>query len=363
MVVASTSLAFSRAVSRASSSSRMPASWASRRASSSIWARSCRLASSAVSPAIVSSLRRCSSSAVASRRSLSATVRSRVASPRSFSAYSASRRSICSSLRASSSSLARIRCSTVWISRSRRRASSSNAARALSVRSRTSSSLDLRRVSASRSPLSRTAPVGLMRLKLPSGITNSAGTKADYHACMPRVILISIDGLAQFYWTDPGARMPVLRALAERGAVAGGMATVFISTTWPSHVSLVTGVGPRVHGVVANHVLNRDTARPEDFTGDPVYDAADLVKAPTIYDRAHAAGLRTAAIDWPATRRAASLDFNLPFFKNQQIFEAHTAPAVWKELAQLGYPVDRQGEWAELPRRFLKDAMVADLAI
>ena len=128
-------------------------------------------------------------------------------------------------------------------------------------------------------------------------------------------------------------------------------------------MSLVTGVGPRTHGVVANHILHRATGRPEDFTGDPVYDAADLVRAPTIYDRAHAAGLRTAAIDWPATRRAASLDFNLPFFKNQQVFETHTAPAVWAELAALGYPVERQGEWAELPRRFLKDAMVADLAI
>jgi predicted AlkP superfamily pyrophosphatase or phosphodiesterase len=155
----------------------------------------------------------------------------------------------------------------------------------------------------------------------------------------------------------------VLRALAERGAVADGMATVFVSTTWPAHVSLVTGVGPRTHGVVSNHVLNRRTGRAEDFTGDPVYDAADLVWAPTIYDRAHAAGLRTAAVDWPATRRAASLDFNLPFFKSQAIFEAHTAPAVWKELAALGYPVERQGEWAELPRRFLKDAMVADVAI
>jgi predicted AlkP superfamily pyrophosphatase or phosphodiesterase len=202
-----------------------------------------------------------------------------------------------------------------------------------------------------------------MRLKLPSGITNSAGTSRGYHDPMPRAILISIDGLAHFYWTDPAARMPVLRGLAERGVVAGGMATVFISTTWPSHVSLVTGVGPRAHGVVANHILNRATGRPEDFTGDPVYDAADLVRAPTIYDRAHAAGLTTAAIDWPATRRAASLDFNLPFFKNQRVFETQTAPAVWKELAELGYPVERQGEWAELPRRFLKDAMVADLAV
>jgi predicted AlkP superfamily pyrophosphatase or phosphodiesterase len=180
---------------------------------------------------------------------------------------------------------------------------------------------------------------------------------------MPRVLLISIDGLAHFYWADPAARMPVLRGLAERGAVADGMATVFVSTTWPSHVSLVTGVAPRAHGVVSNHILNRATARAEDLTGDPVYDAGDLVRTPTIYDRAHAAGLRTAAIDWPATRRAASLDFNLPFFKSQQIFEAHTAPAVWKELTELGYPIARQGEWAELPRRFLKDAMVADLAI
>ena len=116
------------------------------------------------------------------------------------------------------------------------------------------------------------------------------------------------------------------------------MATVFVSTTWPSHVSLVTGVGPRAHGVVSNHILNRATARAEDLTGDPVYDAADLVRAPTIYDRAHAAGLRTAAIDWPATRRAASLDFNLPFFKSQRIFEAHTAPAVWAELSAARLP-------------------------
>ena len=63
----------------------------------------------------------------------------------------------------------------------------------------------------------------------------------DYDGVMPRVILISIDGLAHFYWNDPAARMPVLRELAERGAVADGMATVFVSTTWPSHVSLVTG--------------------------------------------------------------------------------------------------------------------------
>jgi predicted AlkP superfamily pyrophosphatase or phosphodiesterase len=179
---------------------------------------------------------------------------------------------------------------------------------------------------------------------------------------VPRALVISIDGFAAFYWGDPAARLPTLRRLAEGGAVAAGMETVFPSTTWPTHVSLCTGVSPDVHGVVGNHVLNRATGGTEDLTGDPIYDAADLIRVPTFYDRAHAAGLRVAAVDWPASRHAASIAFNLPFFKNQKVFETHTAPAVWRELAELGYPMDRQGEWAQLPKRFLKDAMVADVA-
>src|SRR6266478_3647983 len=139
-----------------------------------------------------------------------------------------------------------------------------------------------------------------------------------------RIIVISIDGLAAFYWNDPQARMPTLRRLAERGAVA-------------------------------NHVLNRRTGAPEDLTGDPVYDAPDLLRVPTVYDRAHDAGLRTAAIDWPATRNAKTLDFNLPFFKDQRVFETQTARAVWDELRALGYPLHLQGEWAQLPKRLYKD--------
>jgi predicted AlkP superfamily pyrophosphatase or phosphodiesterase len=177
-----------------------------------------------------------------------------------------------------------------------------------------------------------------------------------------RVIVVSIDGLAAFYFRDPAARMPGLRALAERGVVAARMETVFPSTTWPTHVSLVTGVAPDRHGVVGNSILNRRTGAREDLTGDPVYDAPELVRVPTIYDLAHRAGLGTAAIDWPATRKAPALDFNLPFFKDQRVFETQTSRAVWAELAALGFPLDRQGEWAELPKRFLKDAMVAELA-
>ena len=140
------------------------------------------------------------------------------------------------------------------------------------------------------------------------------------------------------------------------------METVFPSTTWPTHVSMVTGVSPRTHGVVANHILNRRTRILEDLTGDPIYDAPDLLRAPTVYDIVHRSGLRTAAIDWPATRNATTLDFNLPFFKDQRVFETQTARAVWEELTALGFPMDRQGEWALLPKRFHKDEMVGRVA-
>ncbi len=164
-----------------------------------------------------------------------------------------------------------------------------------------------------------------------------------------RTIVISIDGFAAFYWDDPQARLPTLRRLAERGAQATGMETVFPSTTWPTHVSMVTGVSPCVHGVVANHILNRQTGATEDLTGDPIYDAPALLRAPTVYDWAHRAGHRTAAIDWPATR-------------NERVFETQTAKAVWDELTALGFPMHRQGEWALLPKRLHKDEMVGRVA-
>ena len=179
---------------------------------------------------------------------------------------------------------------------------------------------------------------------------------------MARLIVISIDGLAGFYWDDPAARMPTLRGLAARGALARSVESVFPSTTWPSHATIVTGVRPHRHGVVANSILNRETGVAEDLTGDPIYDAAALYHAPTLWDVARAAGLTAAALDWPGTRRAAALGFNLPFFKDQRVFHEHTAPEVLGELSSLGYPVGRMGEWAELPKRFMKDAMVAELA-
>ena len=55
------------------------------------------------------------------------------------------------------------------------------------------------------------------------------------------VVLISVDGLAHYYFDDPKAEMPTIRALAAEGARADMMKVSMPSVTWPNHTTLVTG--------------------------------------------------------------------------------------------------------------------------
>jgi predicted AlkP superfamily pyrophosphatase or phosphodiesterase len=169
------------------------------------------------------------------------------------------------------------------------------------------------------------------------------------------VILVSLDGFAQFYVDDPLTYMPTLRRMMREGAVADqGMECSFPTVTWPNHTTLVTGVPPARHGVLANMVFDRDKGEPVQLLVDPVFDKDEIVKVPTIYDVAHQAGLRTASIVWPATRNAKSLDWTVPDMKSP-LFEKSATPGWLDELAKQGIPVDRYGPWVDAkeggPRR------------
>src|SRR4051794_30744230 len=126
------------------------------------------------------------------------------------------------------------------------------------------------------------------------------------------VVLMSIDGLANFYMDDPAAEMPTIRKLAAEGAKAASMRASDPTVTWPNHTTLVTGVSPARHGVVGNNYFDRVKSEKVTLIWDPVLDKDEIVKVPTIYDVAKAAGLKTAAIHWPATRNAHSLDWTSP---------------------------------------------------
>lgn len=109
-------------------------------------------------------------------------------------------------------------------------------------------------------------------------------------------ILISIDGFHPDYLAR--GVTPNLARLAATGAT-GPMRPSFPTKTFPNHWTLVTGMRPDRHGIVANRM--EDPARPgEVFTmasDDPFWWNA----AEPIWVTAEKAGLRTATMFWPGS--------------------------------------------------------------
>jgi predicted AlkP superfamily pyrophosphatase or phosphodiesterase len=160
-------------------------------------------------------------------------------------------------------------------------------------------------------------------------LTASAST--NHH-----VILITIDGLAASYLSDPQAPIPTLRKLMAEGAVAEGLRVSNPSVTWPNHTTLVTGVHPENHSVLFNGVLTR-LGPGEAVTIDSERDKSELVAVPTLYDQLHRAGYRTASVNWPCTRRARTLDDDFPDVPEPI---SHTTPRLRAQLVHAGILTD-----------------------
>jgi predicted AlkP superfamily pyrophosphatase or phosphodiesterase len=110
------------------------------------------------------------------------------------------------------------------------------------------------------------------------------------------VVLISLDGLPAFVMEDPRLPVPTLRRLAREGAVVKRMTVSNPSVTWPVHTSMVTGVPGARHSVLYNGLLVRQGPKSPPRV-EPYHDKTELVRAPTVYDLAHQAGLTTAQVD------------------------------------------------------------------
>ncbi len=114
----------------------------------------------------------------------------------------------------------------------------------------------------------------------------------------PILILISFDGWrADYYDRVPS---PNLHALAERGVHAKGLIPSFPALTFPNHFTLVTGLYPAHHGIVAN--VMRDPAIPERFSmsAETAKDSA-WWNAEPLWVTAIRQGRRAATMFWPGT--------------------------------------------------------------
>jgi predicted AlkP superfamily pyrophosphatase or phosphodiesterase len=172
------------------------------------------------------------------------------------------------------------------------------------------------------------------------------------------VVMISVDGLAAYSLDDPKAEMPTVRALAAMGARADSMKASTPTVTWTNHTTLVTGDTPAHHGVVGNNYFDRTTGKLVTLISDPVFDKDQIVKVPTIYDVAKTNGLRTAAIRWPASRNAKTLDWTFPDVASDALLHKYTTPALLAECEAAGIWSDGEADpIAESAARIVKDEM------
>jgi predicted AlkP superfamily pyrophosphatase or phosphodiesterase len=163
------------------------------------------------------------------------------------------------------------------------------------------------------------------------------------------VIVVCIDGLAAYLLDDPKAPLPAVRQLARAGTIVeNGMRVSNPSITWPNHSSIITGVRPEKHGVLANGALVRGAVGLPTVV-DGKRDQQDLIRVPTIFEAARSAGLRSAEINWPCTRGSKSLDDSFPDVPDQV---DHMTPRLRKELLAAGILQD------ETQKTFMADSVV-----
>jgi predicted AlkP superfamily pyrophosphatase or phosphodiesterase len=159
-----------------------------------------------------------------------------------------------------------------------------------------------------------------------------------------RVVLLSLDGVRPGIYRAPESslRFPNLLELEKAGASAESVETIYPSTTYPAHASIVTGVAPRAHGVYS-HLASLDPTE----QARPWYWYSRVLRAPALWDVARASHRRTAALSWPVSA-GAPIDQNIPEIWNPALpdphkdFETpalHSTPGLFQEVAQVLLPI------------------------
>jgi predicted AlkP superfamily pyrophosphatase or phosphodiesterase len=137
------------------------------------------------------------------------------------------------------------------------------------------------------------------------------GPNAPAQQAKPYVVLVSLDGFRYDYAGKYGAKH--LLALGAEGAIAGqGMIPSYPSLTFPNHYTLVTGLYPEHHGIVANSFY--DPARKQRYSyNDPISNRDGSWYGGTpLWVLAEKQGMRSACFFWPGSE--AEIDGGRPSY-------------------------------------------------
>ena len=130
---------------------------------------------------------------------------------------------------------------------------------------------------------------------------------------MAPLILIMLDGVAAGYLARNAARVPHLQALAARGLQVECLAADLPATSLPGRTSILTGVDAAGHGVYGNLIWDGARFR---------YANPDDVRAPTLTQRALAAGRDVAVLGYGMVRPEDATTFHHAWWANEMLQRA-----------------------------------------
>ena len=115
---------------------------------------------------------------------------------------------------------------------------------------------------------------------------------------VPTLILVSFDGCRYDY--PDLTETPGLDEIAAAGVKADGLKTSFPSKTFPNHLSIVTGLYPGHHGIIANRIY--DDVNDEFYTlGNGAATQGKWYQGEPIWVTAERQGVKTATFYWPGS--------------------------------------------------------------
>jgi predicted AlkP superfamily pyrophosphatase or phosphodiesterase len=153
----------------------------------------------------------------------------------------------------------------------------------------------------------------------------------------PTLILISFDGFRWDYRTMYSA--PNINRLAMRG-VSADLIPSYPSKTFPNHYTIVTGLYPGHHGIVANTIKDPPTGRRLSMTNTVENGDAMWWGGEPIWVTTQRAGVRSAAMFWPGSE--APIEGHRPNFWAPFNSEMPGANRVDQVLSWLDLPTDRR---------------------
>ena len=160
-----------------------------------------------------------------------------------------------------------------------------------------------------------------------------------------RLVVLSVDGMRPDFYRRPkefGLKIPNLLELVKAGASADLVESVYPTTTYPAHATLVTGVPPSAHGIYS-HLASLDPTE----KARPWCWFAGALRVPALWDVVRATGRKTAAVSWPVSA-GAGIDYNIPEIWDPRTVDPHrdfatparhSTPGLFPEILKVLQPI------------------------